>query len=81
MPAMIQPCPACGKKGIMKKSTGICARCSNNSTPAQIVKEPPKPAAAEAVDRSRREQTVAKAEEHRRARDRGARCVGGRFVR
>ena len=80
MPAMIQPCPACGRKGIMKKTTGLCVRCSNNSTPAQIVKEPPK-AVAEAVDRSRREQTVARAEEHRRARDRGARCVGGRFVR
>lgn len=33
---MIEQCPSCKKKSIMKKSTGLCPRCSKNSTPAVI---------------------------------------------
>lgn len=33
MPAMIETCPGCGKRGIMKKSTKKCVRCSNGAAP------------------------------------------------
>jgi hypothetical protein len=33
---MIVVCPGCHKKSILKKSTGLCPRCSKGSTPAIV---------------------------------------------
>jgi len=37
MPAMIQPCPVCGRNGIMSKANGLCFHCNKGSKP-KIVK-------------------------------------------
>lgn len=72
MPSMITTCPKCSRKGIMKKSTGVCVRCSNGgSAPAKktAVAVPVVAVVAVPVTRETKKRT------------KSARCVAGRLAR